>query len=156
MPEQVEMYLNRVTITVLDDFYNMLKQAADEQSASIEAFVIDPVRHKLGLDPSPRLPVDTLRLLLVQELQLYAKDGLNSKGFLLQSSDKSFFAVLHVAHVKDESFTHTGLVTRIIEDFIVIERDVNDIPLVDALLQAGIPRRQIILAYAGEPVPETW
>ena len=40
------------------------------------------------------------------------------------------------------------------EGHIVIERDVNDKPLVDALLQAGIPRKQIVLAYAGEPVNE--
>jgi hypothetical protein len=38
---------------------------------------------------------------------------------------------------------------------IVIEMDDSNKPLVDALLQAGIPRSKIILAYAGEPVPES-
>lgn len=27
-------------------------------------------------------------------------------------------------------------------------------PLVEALVQAGIPREKIVLAYAGEPVPQ--
>lgn len=31
----------------------------------------------------------------------------------------------------------------------------NNKPLVDALMQAGIPRAQIILGYAGEAVPES-
>jgi hypothetical protein len=31
----------------------------------------------------------------------------------------------------------------------------NNKPLIDALVQAGIPRAQIILAYAGENAPET-
>ncbi|MBX3063608.1 MAG: hypothetical protein U0528_14555 [Anaerolineae bacterium] len=31
----------------------------------------------------------------------------------------------------------------------------SELPLIDALVQAGIPRDKIILAFAGEPVPET-
>ncbi|MDX2140626.1 MAG: element excision factor XisI family protein [Chloroflexota bacterium] len=38
-------------------------------------------------------------------------------------------------------------------DSVVIERDMNDKPLVDALVQAGVPREKIILAYAGEAMP---
>jgi len=30
-----------------------------------------------------------------------------------------------------------------------------DIPLTDALMQANIPRQQIVLAYAGEPVKDS-
>jgi hypothetical protein len=41
-----------------------------------------------------------------------------------------------------------------VNDQIIIERDINNKPLVDALVQNGIPREQIILAYAGEPVEE--
>jgi hypothetical protein len=37
---------------------------------------------------------------------------------------------------------------------IVIDHDANSDPLVEALLEAGIPRDQIVLAYAGEPAPE--
>jgi hypothetical protein len=34
------------------------------------------------------------------------------------------------------------------------EEDPTDKKLVDALLQRGIPREQIVLAYAGEPIPD--
>ena len=46
------------------------------------------------------------------------------------------------------------LIVRLLEDRIIIERDVNDKPLVDALLLANVPREQIVLAYAGEPLNE--
>jgi hypothetical protein len=46
------------------------------------------------------------------------------------------------------------LLVRLVHDHIVIERDINSKPLVDALMQAGIPRERIVLAYAGEPIPE--
>jgi vancomycin permeability regulator SanA len=47
----------------------------------------------------------------------------------------------------------TGLIVRTIGDIIVIDRDNNSKPLFDALLQAGVPREQIVLAYAGESIP---
>jgi hypothetical protein len=47
-----------------------------------------------------------------------------------------------------------SLVVRILGDQIVIERDLNNKPAVDALVQAGINRKNIILAYAGEAIPE--
>ncbi len=47
------------------------------------------------------------------------------------------------------------LVARVAGDRIIIERDVNDKPLVDALVQAGVPRHSIVLAYAGESVTDS-
>jgi hypothetical protein len=44
---------------------------------------------------------------------------------------------------------------RILGNTAIVERDQNDKMVKDALLQAGIPREKIILAYAGEPIPET-
>jgi hypothetical protein len=45
-------------------------------------------------------------------------------------------------------------VARLVGDRIIIERDVNDKPLVDALVEAGVPHGQIVLAYAGESTDE--
>jgi hypothetical protein len=42
---------------------------------------------------------------------------------------------------------------QIVGDKIVIEADFTDKPLYKALLNQGIPRDQIILAYAGETYP---
>ncbi len=48
-----------------------------------------------------------------------------------------------------------SLLVRMLGETIVIEHDQNDKPLFEALVQAGIPRTQIVMAYAGEPVPES-
>ncbi|GIK67262.1 MAG: hypothetical protein BroJett018_50560 [Chloroflexota bacterium] len=42
---------------------------------------------------------------------------------------------------------------RIKGDYIIIEDDRTDKPLVKRLVAAGIPRERIILAYANEPLP---
>ena len=71
--------------------------------------------------------------------------------------------MINLIHHADESRTmtmsspvlHHNLVLRIAEGYVIIERDQNDKLVVDALVQAGIPRDKVILAYAGEPVPET-
>jgi hypothetical protein len=39
-------------------------------------------------------------------------------------------------------------------EVVIVEVDNTDKPLVDALVQQGIPREQIVLAYAGETLPD--
>jgi hypothetical protein len=40
-----------------------------------------------------------------------------------------------------------------VDDTVIIEHDTTDRPLWKELVRAGIPREQIILAYAGEEAP---
>jgi hypothetical protein len=80
----------------------------------------------------------------------YAGSALNGWSYLTSSADQLFYTVTSVGQVRDQHIVDTGLVARIAGERIVIEHDVNDKPLVDALLQAGVPREQIVLAYAGE------
>ena len=61
---------------------------------------------------------------------------------------------MSVGQVRNQHVVDAGLVARLMDDRIIIERNVNDKPLVDALLQAGLPRGQIVLAYAGESAGE--
>jgi sulfur carrier protein ThiS len=46
------------------------------------------------------------------------------------------------------------VMARLLGDKIVIEEDTTDKPLLDALLQRGVPRESILLAYDGDIVPE--
>jgi XisI protein len=46
------------------------------------------------------------------------------------------------------------VLARIEGDFIIIEEDTTDRPLVKKLVAAGIPREKIILAYLDETIPE--
>lgn len=92
---------------------------------------------------------------ILKEMAAYAKPPLNGGySYLTQSADNQLFSVVDVLPMNGKHQADTGLVVRIAGEYIIIEHDMNNKPLVDALVQAGIPRRQIILAYAGEPVPE--
>lgn len=96
-----------------------------------------------------------LRAILEQAVKPYAGEMLNGHAYLTVNPDQSVFTVVSVAKFKSERVTHLSLHVRVDGNHIIIEYDDSDEPLADALLQAGIPRSQIILAYAGEPVPES-
>jgi hypothetical protein len=84
----------------------------------------------------------------------YAGNALNGQTILTVSADETVFTIVGVGKFDGKRVVTVGLVVSLQEDRVIIERDVNDKPLVDALVQAGIPRQQIVLAYAGEPVEE--
>ncbi len=94
--------------------------------------------------------IDTLRMVL----DGYTGEALNGYSYLTESKDGAAFTVISVGYLPDKRIVDAGLIVRVIGDRIIIERDVNDKPLVDALLQATVPRQQIVLAYAGEPFQE--
>ncbi len=99
--------------------------------------------------------MDTLKETLIKVLESYTGKAFNSYSYMTRSSDQQHFVVTSVRHVHDQRIVNTGLVVQLINDIIIIDRDINNKQLVDALLQVGVPRSQIILAYAGEPVPES-
>lgn len=99
--------------------------------------------------------MDKLRDILAKEITAYAGEMLNGYAYLLVSEDRNVFTVVSIAKIKAERVTQLSLLARLVDDHIIIETDDSNKPLVDSLVQAGIPRGQIILAYAGEPLPES-
>jgi hypothetical protein len=99
--------------------------------------------------------VDTLHELVQKVVEGYAVKGVNFDAYLTISLDGNLWTVVDIAtDPAGRRFTATSLIVRLARDRVVIEHDDNDKPLVDALLRAGIPRQNIILAYRGEPAPE--
>lgn len=98
------------------------------------------------------MDTDTLRETLASVMGGYAGQDLNGYSYLTRSDDGRVFTVVSVGTLRERHFADTNLVARIVKDRIVIDHDVNDKPLVDALIQAGIPRQQMVLSYAGESV----
>lgn len=85
----------------------------------------------------------------------YAVEGENGYSYLTQNMDGDVFTVVYISKFGNETSVDTGLLVRITGNRIVIIHDQNDKQLVDALIQAGVPRKQIVLAYAGESIEET-
>ncbi|MBX3082821.1 MAG: XisI protein [Anaerolineae bacterium] len=96
-----------------------------------------------------------IKAILAQVIQPYAGEMLNGHAYLTVSPAQDIFTIVSVAKFKSERVTHLSLHVRVDRDHIIIEYDDSNEPLVDALVHAGVPRSQIILAYAGEPVPES-
>jgi hypothetical protein len=96
----------------------------------------------------------TLEETLLDVMRGYVGVGLNGQSYLMTSSDGHMIAVVSVASWEGKRFTDTDVVAQVHDGRIIIERDVNSKPLVDALLAVGIPRECIVLAYLGERVTD--
>jgi hypothetical protein len=96
----------------------------------------------------------TLKQIVREVVSGYAGKVLNGYSYLTHNDDDTVYTVVDVARFKQQHVSGVSVVVRIAGDKVIIERDQNDKPLVDALIQAGAVRENIILAYAGEPVPE--
>lgn len=100
--------------------------------------------------------MDTLTQILKEEVSAYAGNGRGANIILFPILDDVHhtYAVNAVDYPTREDTALVIVLARMVGDTIVIEEDTTDKKLVDALLKRGIPRQQIILAYAGESLPD--
>jgi XisI protein len=94
--------------------------------------------------------MDTLKEVVKREVKAYAGKVLNDVSYFMVNDANDVFAVVDIAKSRGQHIAESGLIVRLIGDKVIIEQDTNDHPLVDALLQAGVPRETIVLAYANE------
>src|SRR5687768_14139259 len=95
----------------------------------------------------------TLKQILLEEMKKYTGEGLNDYPYLTTNEAEQIYTVIDIATIRDKRVVSTVLVTRIVQDNIIIEIDRHDKPLVDALGARSVPEKQIILAYRGDPIP---
>jgi hypothetical protein len=102
--------------------------------------------------------VDATQLIEVtrEEVCKYAANGrgLNVRLFFVADEVRMIFNVVDVEYPVRKDIAGIVVMARIVGDKVIVEEDTTDKPLVDALIQRGIPREQIILAYRGEPIPD--
>lgn len=100
----------------------------------------------------------TLAEILREEVSWYAAQGTGVKLRLFKSLDdlNQTYAVTAVRDPNPQQEPPRIVVlARIVGDQIIIEADNTDRPLYRHLIEVGIPREQITLAYAGEARPES-
>jgi hypothetical protein len=98
----------------------------------------------------------TLTDIVREEVAKYAGSGRGANILLFPILDdlRSIYAVNAVDYPTRQGVAGVVVLARIVGDQVVIEEDTTDKKLVDALLQRGIPRQKIVLAYAGESIPD--
>jgi hypothetical protein len=100
--------------------------------------------------------MDTLTQIVRQEVSAYAGNGrgANILLFPLLDDEHHTYAVNAVDYPTRDDVAMVVVLARIVGDVVVIEEDTTDKKLVDALLQRGISRQNIVLAYLGESIPD--
>lgn len=89
-----------------------------------------------------------------REVDKYAGRALNGNMYSVLDDEHRTYTVLAVQLPRGSQVVRAVVMARIEGDKVIIEEDRTNKPLVEALEQAGIPREKIVLAYAGEAVPE--
>ncbi len=99
--------------------------------------------------------MDRLTEIVKEEVEKYAGSGqgIGIRLFPILDDTRQIYTVNAVDYPARENGYFVVVLARVVGDKVIIEEDVTDKPLLDALLQRGIPREKIILAYAGEPEP---
>lgn len=100
--------------------------------------------------------MDTLNTIVREEVAKYAGQGRGANIILfpLLDDEHGTYAVNAIDYPQREDVAMVVVLARVVDEKVVIEEDTTDKKLVEALLQRGIPRTQIILAYEGEPIPD--
>ncbi|MBZ0319855.1 MAG: XisI protein [Anaerolineae bacterium] len=98
----------------------------------------------------------TLAETLKEAMVWYTSGGFDLEAYLLSNDVKQVYSVniVSTAYPKPQWPADVVVMARIMGDYVIIEDDRTDKPLVKRLLAAGIPREKIILAYANEPLPD--
>lgn len=97
--------------------------------------------------------MDKLKEILKEEVKKYSGAGVNCYLFPLLDDENQNYGVNAVDFPTREQTAGVVVMARLSADKIIIEEDMTDKKLVDALLQRGVPCQQIILAYKGETAP---
>ncbi len=102
-----------------------------------------------------RLTPKQLMDILSREMEWYAGWSDDSEAFFFQDDRRRHYNVVGVLSEAKPNRSFTIVQARIIGDVVVIDDDtVWDKNLWKALVAAGVPREQIVLAYQGEKAPQ--
>lgn len=99
--------------------------------------------------------VAEITTILEQAMHWYAdSDCWQCRLFYTADQQRQIYTVVVVPDLPRGYPARVVNMARIIDGKIVIEEDTSDRPLLEKLLQAGIPRELIVCVYAGEALPD--
>ena len=93
--------------------------------------------------------VTDLQAITTRVVAGYVARSLNAKLYHIHDEANQIDSVVVVPN-KRKQVPHIMVMTRIENNHVIVEADTTDRPLDEALVAAGIPRSQIVLAYADE------
>jgi hypothetical protein len=100
--------------------------------------------------------VDDLTAIVQHEVADYANvRDWKATSYYIGDEKQQRYTVVVIPEEDHPLVSHTGVIVmaRIVGNKVIIDEDITDKPLYEELIQRGIPREQIVLAYAGEKLP---
>jgi len=92
---------------------------------------------------------------VARQIMDYVTEGVfDADSYFLRDDAKRTYSFVSVPHHDPQDALIVMLARITADNRVVIETDRTDKPLYEALINAGIPRSQIIRAYAGKTEPE--
>jgi hypothetical protein len=96
----------------------------------------------------------TLAEIVRREVEAYAGGGVGGKGVAVSDDARHRYTVIAILDKRDNDPLRVILMAEVVGEYVLILEDRTDKPLVDALIvNGGIPRDKIVLAFAGETLP---
>lgn len=89
----------------------------------------------------------TLNELVKEAVFSYASGGLNLRTYPLANEEQGVYAVNVIDWPQRHRPASVVVLARVEGDKVIIEEDLTDRPLIDALVAAGVAKEQIILKY---------
>jgi hypothetical protein len=96
--------------------------------------------------------VKDITAIVRHEVADYVRPSPNSTAYYLDDDEKQIYVVIAVPNRSQEKPTII-VMARIVDERIIIDTDITNKPLYNALQNAGIPSDRIIRAYEGEKPP---
>lgn len=102
-----------------------------------------------------KVEATALMKLTRQEVKRYAGYSPIAKLYPILDDNSRTYVVVIIEDDPARRPADVVVMARVVGDTIIIDEDTTDKPLYEALMHnAGIPREQIVLAYAGETAPD--
>ncbi|KAB2854632.1 MAG: XisI protein [Anaerolineae bacterium] len=104
----------------------------------------------------PPMTNEALVQITRQEVERYVGFSPQAELYPILDDEHQTYAVAIIPHWPRQYPPDIVVMARVVEDKVIIEVETTDKPLIDALMiNGGIPREQIVLAYAGETPSNT-
>ncbi|MGB1288697.1 MAG: element excision factor XisI family protein [Aggregatilineales bacterium] len=97
-----------------------------------------------------------IKQIVREEVEKYAAGGKGEglRLFPVLDDERAVYTVNAVSYPDRTDYDGVVVMARLMDDYIVIEVDHTNKPLINALQNRGLSSEQIILAYQGDKVPE--
>jgi hypothetical protein len=89
-----------------------------------------------------------------REVEAYAAAGWQMTDYRVSDKERQVFTVIGIPDYPRDQHVSVVVMARVEGEYVIIEEDITDRPLVKELVRAGIPRERIILTYIGEQLPQ--